>query len=48
MFHKNYLHSDQVKVKSCRCKPNTKQKCKHYIELNHQEYYNANKCARRK
>lgn len=26
MYHKRYMHSDEVKVKSCRCKKNTKKK----------------------
>lgn len=31
-FHKRYMSKDEIKVKRCRCKANTKNKCKYFIE----------------
>ena len=47
-FHNRYLDADELKVKRCRCKENTKKRCKH-LELisTKQPYRNESKAKRR-
>lgn len=43
LFHNAYMDSEKVKTKSCRRKDNSNEKCRHFIELNKQDYRNKPK-----
>lgn len=39
-FHQRFLTRKEVKIKRCRCKPNTRKVCKYFINTAKQRYRN--------
>ena len=40
IFHQKYLTSKEIKYKRCKCKSNTKKRCRHFICTLKQKYRN--------
>ena len=46
LYHQRYLDLKEIKFKRCRCKANTKQRCRHFISTLKQKYKNNSSLRR--
>lgn len=49
-YHKKWMEPQELRDKSCRCKENTGEQCRHlmYVRSTKQKYHNPNKGGVRK
>lgn len=40
MYHKRYMNFKEIKIKRCRCKANTKKRCRYFIPTMKMRYRN--------